>query len=75
MKQCQCGNRMTAYRSVNRGDSMLRYLRCKTCHETGKELVPLDQNGRAKVSSSSLPTVGKPPLACPQCGHTLKAGE
>lgn len=71
MKQCKCGGRLTSYRSVRQGRSMIRYLKCDQCPETDKELLPLGANGKVLITTA-LPTVGNNILECPCCGHMIK---
>ena len=47
-EKCHIGRMRT--RSVfTRGMSRIRYLVCKDCHHTGKEVMPIDDLGRAII--------------------------
>lgn len=53
----QCGiGRMKTRTVFTRGSSRVRYLVCNSCKATGKEVVPIDDLGRAIVVRVAIPS-------------------
>ena len=77
--ECHQGRMIVTTTRYHGGDSRVRYLRCETCGETGKEIIPGRPRRRLKKSCSSLELgfaeMGVPSgIMCSCSCHTTEGG-